>query len=168
VKKNITADRYTSIIDSFSENLAKATTKEEVAWCVVDHVIPELDFQDCVVYLYDQRRKALIQTAAFGPKNVEGRKIKDPIFIEPGEGIVGRVFVFGRGRIVNDTSMDANYIIDDRFRLSEIAIPIKTSEKTIGVIDSEHMYEDFFTEQHKELLTEIADLVGKKMETLTD
>lgn len=51
---------------------------------------------------------------------------------------MGSVALDGKSIIVNDTSKDSRYIVDDKARSSEISIPILHEGKVIGVIDSEH------------------------------
>ena len=77
-----------------------------------------------------------MQTASLGLKNKNGKEISNPLKIKYGEGIVGYVAKSGIGEIVNDTSKDSRYIIDDDCRFSEITIPIIYEGKVIGIIDS--------------------------------
>ena len=115
------------------------------------------------MYLYDEDKESLIQMAAFGAKKVNQKKILDPIRIEPGEGIVGGVFLSGIPRIIGDTTLDGNYIIDDRFRLSEITIPIIQNDNVIGIIDSEHPTENYYVENDRLILIEVAKLFVNKL-----
>lgn len=154
---------YNEIPAKIRATAAAAENVENLLWSIIDDVIDLLNYDDCVIYLYDERKQALIQRAASGAKRKDGQLIKDPIRIEPGEGIVGRVFQFGSPRIIGDTSTDANYIIDDRFRLSEISIPIFHDEKVIGVIDSEHPSENFYSDKDKEVLTAITEILVERL-----
>ena len=65
--------------------------------------------------------------------------------------------------IVNDTSKDERYIVDDEQRLSEITIPILHEGKLLGVIDSEHRKKNFFTQHHLNTLQTIASLCASKI-----
>ena len=158
------ATNSNELIDKVAVALDKASTIDELAWLLVDQVISKLSCQDCVIYLFSKKRNSLLQVAAFGAKRKLDNSIRNPIRIDPGEGIVGRVFQSGVPRIVRDTSRDSNYIIDDRFRLSEISIPILNHGKVIGVIDSEHPSENFYTNKDKEILTQFAVLFASKIE----
>ncbi len=164
-KSTLTTDEIQSIIDSFSTLIEEQQNLNDLVWAVVDHVNLELNYEDCVIYLYDEKKESLIQMAAFGAKKKNNKKVKNPIRIEPGEGIVGRVFHFGTARIISDTSLDGNYIIDDRFRLSEISVPIKTENKVIGVIDSEHPSENYYVQTDQDILTAISQLMVAQMTT---
>ena len=70
-----------------------------------------------------------------------------------------------KSEIVNDTSKDKRYIVDDEVRLSEITVPILSQGKVIGVIDSEHKDKNYFTQEHVKTLESIASLVGIKLQT---
>jgi sensor histidine kinase YesM len=83
--------------------------------------------------------------------------------IETGKGIVGAVAETGRPLLINDTSSDERYIIDDEPRLSELAVPILHDNKVIGVIDSEHRHKNFFTEEHLKAMTTIASISSNKI-----
>src|SRR4030095_1658132 len=116
-----------------------------------------------VIYLLDRDQKVLVQKAAFGPKNPEGRQILNLITIPLGKGIVGSVARSGKAELIGDTRMDKRYIRDDEFRLSEIAVPIVAGDEVLGVIDAEHPKENFFTQEHLEMPTGIASLCANKL-----
>lgn len=91
----------------------------------------------------------MIQKAAMGSKSPNPYEIKNPIEIPIGQGIVGSVALDSKSIIVNDTSKDSRYIVDDKARSSEISIPILHEGKVIGVIDSEHSKKNFYTDDHQ-------------------
>ena len=91
------------------------------------------------------------------------REILNPIEISLGKGIVGSVAQSGIGEIINDTSRDSRYIVDDMLRLSEISVPMVTDGNVFGIIDSEHPEKNFFTRQHLYLLKKIADVCSLRI-----
>jgi len=111
----------------------------------------------------DDEKKVLVQKAAHGPKNPKQFEIDKPIEIPLGKGIVGNVALHGQAEIINDTSKDPRYIIDDERRNSEISVPIKSDGKVLGVIDCEHSKKAFFTQKHLSILTTIASLCANKI-----
>jgi LytS/YehU family sensor histidine kinase len=104
-----------------------------------------------------------VQTAAFGPKHKGFRKLENPLIIPLGERIVGSVAKTGVGEIINDTSKDERYLIDDRIRNSEMTVPIIHNQKVIGVIDSEHSRKGFFKKEDLQLVSTIASLCSNKI-----
>ena len=141
-------------------------TMDEVLWITAKRAIASLGLDDCVIYLTDISGKNLIQRAAHGPKNPHGKSIKDPIVIRVGEGIVGGVAAAGKYEIVVDTRQDSRYIVDDKQRLSEIAVPIVHGDNVIGVIDSEHETANFYTDSHRDVLLAIASIAATKIASL--
>ena len=151
------------IIEAFTTSLTNTMSQEEVCWELTKKVIAHIGFEDCVVYLYDAKRKVLVQVAAHGPKNPIDLDIFEPITIEPGKGIVGSTFLSAEAQIVRDTRLDDRYILDDQMRLSEIAVPIISEGKSIGVIDSEHSQVDFYTEEHLIILSTLSAIASTKI-----
>ncbi len=157
------SEAVTRTINYFASSLFEQNTEEEILWDLAKNCVSQLGFVDCVVYLADRERRVLIQKAAFGPKNPEGRTIHNPITLHVGQGIVGAVAASGRPEVIGDTSQDPRYIVDDERRCSELAVPINASGEVIGVIDSEHPAKDFFTADHLVILTSIASLCANKL-----
>lgn len=149
------------ILQNFTNRLEKTSDATAAAWCVIEAIFEKTDrYIDAVVYLADENRLYLSQIAAYGQKTMADKTIKDPIYLERGEGIVGNVFATRRSRILSDTSRDSNYIIDDRFRLSELAVPILHNDEIYGVLDSESNQEGFFTSEDQLFFEKIAQLLG--------
>lgn len=157
-------ERYLSVINDFALSLIQQNTTEKIVWAVAKHAIARLGFVDCVVYLMNESECYLVQKAAHGPKNPIALDILNPIVIEVGDGIVGNVALTGLPEIISNTSQDPRYILDDEMRLSEIAVPIIADSKVIGVIDSEHPEQGFFTQDHLEILTTIASMTATKLQ----
>ncbi len=151
------------IISYFAISLFGQNTADEILWDLAKNCISKLDFEDCVIYLVDEKKNTLVQKAAYGPKNVKEFIIHQPIDIPMGKGIVGSVALSGIAEIIHDTSKDPRYIQDDAFRYSEISVPILLDGKVIGVIDSEHTQPNFFTRRHLKILHLIAALCSNKL-----
>lgn len=150
-------------INYFATSLFGKNTVEEILWDVAKNCIARLGLVDCVIYLVDESRATLIQKAAYGLKNPEHFEIQNPIEIKLGTGIVGDVAKTGELAIVNDTSLDNRYIVDEEVRLSELAVPLRIQGKVIGVIDSEHPDKNFFTPFHVDSLKTIAAICSSKI-----
>ena len=151
------------VINYFASGIYQQQTVENILWDVAKNCIGRLHFEDCVIYLWDEEEDLLIQKAAHGPKNPLSYEIQNPMKITPGLGIVGSVAVSGKAEIVNDTSKDTRYIVDDQQRFSEITVPIISDGKVLGIIDCEHSAKNFFTQKHLNILTTIASLCANKI-----
>lgn len=154
---------HLQIIKRFSASLSDKNTINEIFWDVAKNVISKLGFIDCVVYLADPENEILIQKAAYGPKNPKANTIKNPITLTYGQGIVGKVAITRKSQIVDDVTVDPDYMVDDEARLSEITVPILANGQLIGVIDSEHSEKCFFKEDHLYLLETVAAIIASKV-----
>ena len=150
-------------INYFASSMYGYQTVESILWDVARNCIGRLNFEDCVIYLTDEKRNVLVQKAAFGPKSPRVYEIDKPIEIELGTGIVGSVAMRGHAEIVSDTTKDPRYIVDDQPRYSEITVPIISDNKVLGIIDCEHSKKSFFTQKHLSILTTIASLCANKI-----
>ncbi len=156
-------ERHLSVLNGFATAILQQHTVHDIAWTITRNAIAQLGFEDCIVYILDEDMGVLKQAAAHGPKNPQGFEIRDPIQIKVGSGIVGTVAKTGQSERIADTSKDPRYIPDDEVRLSELAVPIISGEKVIGVIDSEHSQANFFQEEHLYLLETIAAMSASRL-----
>lgn len=153
------------VVNDFASRLLHVSTIDETIRAITKYAVSRLGYEDCVVYIADPTGKFLHQKAAFGPKDDGGYDVKDEIILRVGEeGICGYVALSGKSEIVHDTSLDPRYEVDDCVRLSEIAVPIISEGKVIGVIDSEHPDKNFYTSQDLEILETVASLVSVKID----
>ena len=155
--------KYLDVINSFALELFSKNTVDEIVWSVAKQAVAKLGYTDCVIYLFDEKGKYLIQKAAHGNKNPKDHNINKPIDIKVGEGIVGSVAINKVGEIVSDTTKDDRYILDTVFGFSEIAVPILTGETVLGVIDSESEFKNAYSQQDLTILTTIASMVANKL-----
>lgn len=143
-------------------SLLESDNLDEILWKIIEDAISKLGFEDCVVYILENQ-DTLVQKAAYGPKNPDGRTIKTPITIPLGQGIVGAVAKTGIPERIANTKHDLRYIVDDEARLSELTVPIIYNDKVIGVLDSENSQENYFTEIHLEQFLTIARLAAPQI-----
>ena len=152
------------VINYFASRINVHRKTEDILWDIAKNCISKLNFEDCVIYLIDEKRKVLVQKAAYGPKNPVDFTIHKPIEIPMGKGIVGAVAQSGKSELVHNTETDSRYIVDDERRFSEIAVPIIIDDEIAGVIDSEHSRKHFFTQKHLGILTTVAALCASQMQ----
>ena len=151
------------IIEYFSQSVFRQNSTEDILWDIAASCIEKMGLEDCVIYLRDEDKGVWVQKAAYGPKNVDYRAIHEPMELAFGQGIVGRVGASGIAEIVSSTASDADYVVDDALRGSEMAVPIVCDGEVIGVIDSEHTLEGFFQSYHLRLLQSVANICGQKI-----
>jgi sigma-B regulation protein RsbU (phosphoserine phosphatase) len=76
--------------------------------------------------------------------------------IPMGRGVVGYAAEMKEGVLVPDVAKDARYIAVNPETQSELAVPLIYQEKVIGVLDLEHTKRNYYTEDHKRVLTTLA------------
>ena len=137
----------------------------EALWPIIDNTVSELNYQDCVVYLFDHKKRQLHQRAAHGPKRLEPNQIFEPLVIPVGKGVVGNVAKSRKPFIVPDTRCCSEYITDVEKGMSEIAVPIICNDQVIGVIDSESEHIDYYCSNDVSILTELASIIANTLAT---
>ena len=79
------------ISNYFSSSLADKKTEEDVLWDVTENLIGRMNYEDCMIYLWNDDKTKMIQKAAYGPKG-KPEFISSQVFeVLPGQGIVGHV-----------------------------------------------------------------------------
>jgi signal transduction histidine kinase len=159
----IRSEKYLRIINEFAASLIHPNTVDGIIWEMARNVSRILDLYECVIYLVDETGENLVQKAAYGPKISAPYQIRNPISLPLGVGIVGNVALTGRGEIVNDTSRDPRYVVDDEVRYSEITVPLQFEGRLLGVIDSEHPEKNHYTPDQLEILETIASIASTKL-----
>lgn len=154
------------IVNAFATSLFGQNSTEDVFWDIAKNCISKTGFADCVVYQLDEKRKLLVQKAAFGPKNPQRREIANIIEIPLGSGIVGTVAATGKALLVKNTNRDKRYIVDDERRASELAVPVVVDHKVFAVIDSEHPKKSFFTRFHLRVMKKVAFICAERISRL--
>ncbi|RYF96397.1 MAG: GAF domain-containing protein, partial [Chitinophagaceae bacterium] len=150
----------------FSSSLAGKRSEDEIVSDVAARLISSLHYEDCIIYLWNDDKTRMIQKAAVGPKEEEDLIRTSSFDVLPGQGIVGHVMNTRKPLLVNDTSKDPRYRVDDRFRLSELTVPVIHNGELLGVIDSEHSEANYFNDRDVKIMTTIATLLGNKLKQL--
>lgn len=88
-------------------------------------------------------------------------KVASKTRLKLGEGVTGWVAQTGSPKLINNTRQDPIYVKVREDLLSELAVPIKTEEKLVGVISVDSNKENAFTEDDLELLTMVAELAAQ-------
>jgi len=161
-----TEQQYLTIISEFAIDMLSIESIDQVLWHTAKNVVSKLGFEDVVIYLFDKKRKLLIQKAAFGAKSPFEDEIINPIEIKLGCGVVGEAAVAQTPIVVDDTRLHPSYIVDDHTRLSEIAVPMVIDGQLLGVIDSEHPDEGFYSEYKQRVMVAIASIIAVKISNI--
>ena len=150
----------------FSTSLLLKYDVDEILWDVTRNLIAKLDFEDCLIYLWNEDKTRIVQRAGFGLKDSKELLMRFPYDLAPGQGIVGTVAATGIPLIVPDTRKDSRYIPEGYSGLSEICVPIKYEDEVLGVMDSEHSELEFFNQNHLQMMNTISALMAAKIKSI--
>ena len=84
--------------------------------------------------------------------------------IKVGEGVTGLAVQSGQAILIDDVTQDPRYIAAVPNVCSELAVPLTTKNRVIGVIDLEARLPGYFNEEHKRLLALIASRMAAGIE----
>lgn len=163
--KKLSRRSLEALIEAF-EYISSQFNPDEILKLVLEQISQLLNAEAGSIFLINEKTKELELKVATNLSEKEIEKIKVPI----GQGLAG--FVAAKDQIVNitDVSKDNRFYshIDSMtgFRTKNIlTVPLKTSQKIVGVIQALNKKNDtHFSEEDEILLTEFARLVGLTLE----
>jgi sigma-B regulation protein RsbU (phosphoserine phosphatase) len=143
------------VSDVMATSLDLDTTLRRVAE-VVRKVI---DYEIFAILLLNEKTQELRVRFQVGyPADFAERRIK------VGEGVTGLAVQLGQAILIDDVTKDPRYIAAVPNVCSELAVPLTTKNRVIGVIDLEARHQNYFNEEHKRLLTLIASRMAAGIE----
>jgi sigma-B regulation protein RsbU (phosphoserine phosphatase) len=84
--------------------------------------------------------------------------------LKAGQGVTGLAVEQRQAVLVHDVRKQARYINANPSVRSELAVPLITKKRVIGVIDLQASKERYFTEEHSRLLTLVASRIASAIE----
>jgi phosphoserine phosphatase RsbU/P len=143
------------VSDVMATSLDLDTTLRRVAE-VVRKVI---DYEIFAILLLNEKTQELRFRFQVGyPPEFAERRIK------VGEGVTGLAVQLRQAILIDDVTKDPRYIAAVPNVCSELAVPLTTKNRVIGVIDLEARHQNYFNEEHKRLLTLIASRMAAGIE----
>lgn len=144
------------VSDVLNTTLELDTLLQRVAE-VVKRVI---DYEVFAILLLNERTQELRFRFQIGHRPEIAQKIR----IKIGEGVTGRAVKERRAILVNDVTRETEYIKAVPHVRSELAVPLITKNRVVGVIDIEAPQPGYFKEEHARLLTLIASRIAVSVE----
>jgi sigma-B regulation protein RsbU (phosphoserine phosphatase) len=144
------------VADVLATSLDLDTTLRRVAE-VVRKVI---DYEIFAILLLNEKTQELRFRFQVGypPEFIERNRLK------VGEGVTGRAAQLRQAVLIDDVTQDPSYIPAVPNVRSELAVPLITKNRVIGVIDLEAREPGYFNEEHSRLLTLIASRMAAGIE----
>lgn len=119
-----------------------------------------IDYEVFAILLLNERTQELRFRFQIGHQPEVVNKIR----VKIGEGVTGRAVKERRAILVNDVARETEYIKAVAHVRSELAVPLITKNRVIGVIDIEAPQPGYFKEEHARLLTLIASRIAVSIE----
>ncbi len=144
------------IADALATSLDLDTTVRRVA----ELVRKVIDYEIFAILLLNEKTQELRFRFQIGypPEIAERSRIK------VGEGVTGQAAQSRQAVLIDDVTKDPRYIAAVPNVRSELALPLITKNRVIGVIDIEAREPGYFTEEHSRLLTLVASRVAVGIE----
>lgn len=151
-------------ITELSEAIAQFQDLNELFFATTRLISERFGFYHVGIFLIDDAREFAILQAA----NSEGgqRMLARAHRLALGTGVVGFCAQTSRPRIALDVGADAVYFDNPDLpeTRSEVALPLKTHSKTVGVLDVQSTEAGAFSEEDLQVLTTLANQVSIAME----
>ena len=160
-RRSKVAEETLRVLNAFAVSLLKQNRLDDLLWNIAENIGLLLGFEDSVIYL--SKSGTLHQYAAFGIKNPTKREIQNPMLIQVGQGVVGRVAETAQSLLISDTGECDFYLRDDFPGRSEISVPVIYHGEVLAVIDAEATVVDAFDYADLEILTSIANIAAPRI-----
>ena len=156
------------VINYFASQINSRYRSDELLWDVARNLIGKLQFEDCMIYLWNEDKTMLVQKAGYGSKGSMQELMDKTVYHIPGgKGIVGAVVEGKQSIMVNDTSKDKRYFTaDGKIMLSELCVPLIYDNEVLGAINTENRRRNFFTAKHQKMLSTIAVLCSNQLQRI--
>ncbi len=160
-----------AVICNISQALASTMDLDELLLIVIDEVNKALLTEGSGVLLYDENRGDLYWRQVKDARKILATQT-DILRFPMDSSIAGWVFQHNESAIVNDTSKDPRYYpgisAKSGFEIHKVLqVPLRTPEKTIGVLMAMNKIGGDFTEQDEALLSSMASSVALAVENAT-
>jgi len=144
------------VADALATSLDLDTTVRRLA----DIVRKVIDYEIFAILLLNEKTQEL----RFRFQQGYPPEFADRTRIKVGEGVVGLAAQTKQAVLISDVREDPRYIAAIPNVCSELAVPLITKNRVIGVIDIEAREPGYFTEEHSRLLTLIASRIAAGIE----
>jgi len=143
-----------------SERINSTLDLDELMARIAEIVKRAIDYEVFAILLLNEKTQELHVRFSIGHPEELVRNLR----VKVGEGIVGRVAQTRRSILVNDVLKDPSYIQSLSPIRSELAVPLITKNRLIGVIDLEAPLTDFFNDSHLNLLELLASRMAMALD----
>jgi len=160
IRREDPAARFQALCE-LAQEMALVEDEPSIHRVVLDVAQRVLDFFNCAIMLVDQTTNELVMVAQSGyPEELHGVRLP----MAGDAGISRWVAQHGQTLYVPDVREDPRYIPGVREARSELAVPVKIRDRTIGVINVESEHADAFDRDGALLLEGLASQLAVALE----
>ncbi len=148
------------ISSDVSRRLSTILNQQELVQAVVDQVQQAFDYYHAHIYLFDDLVQNLIMVGGTGEAGQQ--MLANQHQIPVGKGLVGRAGQSGEPVLVPDTAQAEDWLPNPLLpdTKAEIAVPIMSGDRVLGVLDVQHNVTDGLDQADVDLLVSIANQVS--------
>src|ERR1700726_1109423 len=152
--------RILALLNEIARELSSILNLDELLNRIAELLRRLIDYQMFSILLLDASGEKLQHR--FSLRFRESIHLKHEVPL--GRGIVGYAAESKQAVLVPDVKKDPRYIEANPETRSELAVPLISKDKVIGVLDLEHTRRGFFTEEHQRPITTLAAQVAIALE----
>ncbi len=132
---------------------------EAVLRMILDNAVEHTGSSSGSIMFVDPNNQELVIRASEGLPDDVGEHMR----LSVGQGVTGWVASQGLSARIDDVRSDDRYVEASGTVRSELAVPIKTGNEIVGVlnVDSDHV--DAYTDEHQQYLEALADLAASRI-----
>jgi PAS domain S-box-containing protein len=161
-KEIISYEEKLSALHSLSKEIALAFNKNLICHAVLDAAEKVLNFGNIDLFLVDEKTRELHLFECRGLKEPEMETV---IPLDGARGITAYVARTQNSLNIGDVRKDERYILGLKDARSELCVPLKIMNKTLGVLDAESRELHAFSEGDQALLEILAFYTSIALET---
>ena len=145
--------REVSILNRLITEFNRSLDQSELLNHAARVISTELNFEGCVIALWDEKKGCLVPRASYHP-HLEWTL--DPQKFEIEKTLMGWVAIYLEPRILSDVEMDSHNLRFFPETRSEMAVPLLHQGQILGVLSVESQMPHSYTDSHLELLSTVA------------
>ncbi|HID08018.1 MAG TPA: GAF domain-containing protein, partial [Armatimonadetes bacterium] len=156
-----------NVVTRVAQEALKALDLNALYCTTVEALREHFRFFDVALFEVDAEREELILRAHAG---AYAHELPKDYRQKVGTGIIGWVAQTGEPLLVNDVMREPRYVQatpNEAHTRSELAVPIRISKRTVGVIDVQASVVNAFAQDDVQVLQTVADQVANAIEAIT-
>jgi len=148
------------------QELASSLDTEFLLERTVTRLGEAFEYYHAHVYLFDPEQDLLVVREGLGLAGEQLKKREHSIPLAAEQSVVARAARTLEPVLVNDVTIDPSHLPNPLLpeTRSEVAVPIETGGKLVGVLDVQHDRADHFTQNEMQMLGVIANQLGVALE----